>query len=187
MTNSLPHGTSHKQNETPRLIAISGKQYAGKDTLAALLKKRCHNAVISPIAAAIKTLYAQRHGISLQTIEANKAHHRAGLVRLGSWGRSKSEDFWLQQALQPFHEGQTVIIPDLRLASEYNSLQAIGAYFIRIEAPREHRQARGHLVGEDDPTETELDGGNWHWDAMIINDSDKDHLNHQLQQHVPWF
>ena len=163
----------------PCLVAVSGKQYAGKDQLAdwlmATLPQRFGVAVVkTPIALAIKQLYAQQNNLSLNDLEAHKARHRSGLIALGNWGREQSPDFWLEQILvgAKRFEGLT-IVSDMRLSREYERLKATGALLIRVEADRAVRQMRaeslgGTLTNETDATECALDAVE-QWDAVILN------------------
>ena len=57
--------------QSPVIIAISGKQYAGKDTLADWLLERFPLLEKRPLAQAIKQEYAQIHSLSLEELEAN--------------------------------------------------------------------------------------------------------------------
>lgn len=159
-----------------QLIAISGKQYAGKDLLTSLLLKHLPDFQKVPLAGAIKQAYAKQHQISLEVLEANKAMHRPGLIALGNWGREQDPDYWLKQVLiQPGKK----IISDLRLKREYDLLKAEGAYLIRLEASREVRAERGTIVSEADPTETDLDSIT-EWDAVLENNADIAQLQHQI-------
>lgn len=52
-----------------------------------------------------------------------------------------------------------------------------------MEASRETRAKRGELIGEDDITETGLDHIK-DWDYVIDNNSDYEHLEHQIDKLV---
>lgn len=154
-----------KQLKTAQLIGISGKQYSGKDLLASLLQQHLPQFHLTPIAFAIKQAYAQQRQMDLATLEAHKAEHRPGLIALGNWGRQQDPDYWLRQVLSlPGPK----IISDVRLMREYELLKQQGAYLIRLNASRDTRLQRGHLVSEDDPTECELDTQT-DWDAVLSN------------------
>jgi phosphomevalonate kinase len=157
---------------THRIIAISGKQYAGKDVLTRFLLEALPDAQQVAIAQEIKRLYAEQHGLSLAEIEADKARHRPGLIALGDWGRSQDQDYWLIQALnRPLDEGKSIrILSDLRLKREDDYLKALGAFRIRLEASRSVRALRGQLVSEADPTECDLDAVT-DWQACLHNDT----------------
>lgn len=166
-TRPEPHALRNAQ-----LIAISGKQYTGKDLLADLLIERLPGFKKIPLALAIKEEFAKRHGLTLAEVEANKAHYRPGLIDLGNWGRAQDPDYWLKQVLsQPGKK----VISDMRLKREYDLLKAKGAFLIRLEASREIRARRGNIVSEDDRTERELDEIT-DWDLVLKNNASPDEL-----------
>lgn len=150
---------------SPTLIGLSGKQYAGKDQVAALLLEALPGYEKIPLALAIKKAYAAQHNLTLAQIEADKAVHRPGLIALGDWGRAQDPDYWLKQVLTlPGNK----IISDVRLMREHDLLRQMGATLIRVEADRDIRAHRGTLVKEDDPTECALDEIR-DWDKVILN------------------
>ncbi len=176
MTENRP--PNPKTLENARIIAISGKQYVGKDCLADLLMARLPGLRKVPLAGAIKQAYAERQGLTVTAVEADKARHRPGLIAMGDWGRAQDPDYWLKQVLaQPGR----LIIPDVRLQREYDMLKAAGAYLIRLEADRAVRAGRGTIVSEDDPTETQLDGVT-DWDAVLTNNGTVAELAAQLER-----
>jgi len=162
-----------------QLVALSGKQYAGKDQLADWLVgtvPSCLGVAVqkTPIAGAIKQLYAEKNHLSLKEVEAHKAQHRSGLIELGNWGRQQSPDYWLERVLDEAQQFDGItIISDMRLPREYDRLKAAGALLVRVEAARGIRQARaeslgGSLTNESDATECALDAIQ-HWDALLTN------------------
>ena len=170
----------------PCLVAVSGKQYAGKDQLAdwlmAALTQRFGTAVAkTPIAGAIKQLYAQQNSLSLCQLEAHKAQHRSGLIALGNWGRGQSPDFWLERVLEAAEEFNGItVVSDMRLPREYDRFKASGAVLVRVEADRAVRQARaeslgGTLTNETDDTECALDAMT-DWDCVLPNNGTVDAL-----------
>ncbi len=163
---------------TATLIGISGKQYAGKDFLADMLLKQLPGFTKIPLALAIKQVYAQQQGLSVDEVEQHKAQHRPGLIALGDWGRQQSPNYWLRQALAA--PGKK-IISDVRLKHEHDFLRNQGAYLIRLEADRDIRGHRGSLVSEQDLTETQLDTVT-DWDAVLTNNGDPTALATQLQK-----
>lgn len=169
------HGKSLREAS---LIGISGKQYAGKDFLTEMLLARLPGFKRVPLAHAIKQAYAKQHGLTLEEIERDKAHHRPGLIELGDWGRRQDPQYWLKQALA---EPGKKIISDVRLKHEYNFLRSHGAFMIRLEADRETRAQRGNIVSETDLTETDLDDIT-DWDAILTNNTSADELENQLQK-----
>ncbi len=160
------------------IIAISGKQFSGKDQLTEILIKHLPNFTQIPLALAIKQAYGEKYGLSLDEIEANKAQHRPGLIKLGDWGRSQDPDYWLKQVLE---SSGNKIISDVRLKREYDLLKAQDAFLIRLEASREIRSQRGTLVSENDLTECDLDNTS-HWDALLRNEGSIQELEEQLKK-----
>jgi len=154
------------------LIALSGKQLAGKDQVARWICEHLSGFQQCPIAQAIKETYAQQHGLTLADIEAHKAQHRPGLIALGDWGRAQDADYWLHAVL---NKPRPLVVSDVRLPREYTLLREAGAYCIRVEASREVRVSRGALTAEDDPTETALDKVN-DWDAVVVNEGSPEEL-----------
>lgn len=174
-TRPEPHALRNAQ-----LIAISGKQYTGKDLLADLLIDRLPGFKKIPLALAIKEEFAKRHSLTLAEVEANKAHYRPGLIELGNWGRGQDPDYWLRQVLsQPGKK----VISDMRLKREYDLLKAKGAFLIRLEASREIRAQRGNIVSENDPTERELDAIT-EWDLMLENNASPDELAEKMTPYL---
>lgn len=167
-----------KTLENARIIAISGKQYVGKDCLADLLMARLPGLRKVPLAGAIKAAYARQNGLSMEEIETHKALHRPGLIAMGDWGRAQDPDYWLKQVLD---QPGRLIIPDVRLKREYDMLKAAGAYLIRLEADRAVRAGRGTIVSEADPTETQLDPIT-DWDAVLTNNGTVAELAAQLER-----
>ncbi len=161
------------------VIAISGKQFSGKDTVAHLLLEALPGFQQIPIARAIKQAYAAQHNLTLEAIETDKATHRPGLIALGNWGRAQDADYWLKHLLEI---PGAKIISDLRLRHEYDLLKANGAFLIRVNAERAVRAQRGTLVSETDPTECDLDDippeG---WDIVIENNGSLEMLYAALQ------
>lgn len=158
------------------LIGISGKQYAGKDTLAAILMERFPRYQKTPLAFAIKQAFAQEQGITIDEIDANKGQYRPGLIAKGDWGRAQDLDYWIKQV---FAVPGAKIVSDVRMKREYELLRQAGALMIRINADRDERAKRGTLVSEHDKTELELDEIT-DWDWVIENNQSIDDLKAQL-------
>lgn len=169
---------TRKDLRNAEIIAISGKQYSGKDLLADLLLKRLPDFRKIPLALAIKQEYAKHNHLTLEQIEANKAQYRPDLITLGDWGRQQDPDYWIKQVLaQPGKK----IISDVRLKREYDLLREHGAFLIRLNADRAVRAQRGKIVSEDDPTERDLDSI-IEWDAILANNGSLQELTRQLDK-----
>lgn len=158
-----------------KIIVISGKQYSGKDTLAALLLNDLTNFVRVGIGDAIKYEYAKKNGITFDEIAKNKHLYRSGLIELGNYGRSIDPDYWLKSIVEM---KENVIVPDVRVEHEVELFKSYGAYSIRVEASYENRSKRAVITNADDPTETALDDYK-SWDAVVDNNSDFSNLEKQ--------
>lgn len=159
------------------LIAISGKQFAGKDKLADLLLAELPGFYKVPLAKAIKIEFANLYHLTPDDIESDKPRYRTGLIALGQGRRLEDPDYWIKQVLQV--PGQK-IVSDLRMRREFDYFKAHRAFLIRLEADRAVRAKRGTLVSEDDATECELDDMTG-WDAVVINNGTLDELKRQVK------
>lgn len=158
-----------------KIIVISGKQYSGKDTLAALLLSDLTDFVRVGIGDAIKYEYAKKNGVTFDEIVKNKHLYRSGLIELGNYGRSIDPDYWLKSIVEM---KENVIVPDVRVEHEVQLFKSYGAYSIRVEASYENRSKRAVITNADDPTETALDDYKG-WDAVVDNNSDFSNLEKQ--------
>lgn len=155
-----------------KIIIFSGKQYSGKDTLAKILLENMpefHRCAMGDI---IKLEYGRQHNLTYDEIEKNKSKYRQGLIELGNWGRSQSDDYWIKKIIS---EEGNIMVTDVRVPFEYETFKNAGAITIRVECPREIRAKRGELIGENDITEIGLDDIT-DWDYIITNDSDYESL-----------
>lgn len=166
----------------PRIIGLSGKQFAGKDQVCQMLQEIMPVYRQLPLALAIKKRYAADHHLTLEELEANKAQHRPGLIAMGDWGRAQDPDYWLKQVI---NEPGYLIISDVRLLREFELLKSMGAYLIRVNAQRDVRENRGTLVNEADATECQLDEVTG-WDAVLENNDTllilREKVTHLLHQ-----
>ena len=160
-----------------RIIIFSGKQYAGKDTAAKILMDVMPSIQRCAMGDVIKLEYGRLHNVSFEEIEANKPKYRQGLIDLGNWGRSQSQDYWLEKIIE--QEGN-IVVTDVRIKHEYELFKSAGAISIRVEADRNLREQRGgKLVGEDDVTEVDLDDIKV-WDYIIDNNKDYETLKKEV-------
>ena len=159
------------------VIAVSGKQFSGKDTVVEILLQYLTNFKRIGIGDAIKEEYSKRTGLSLEEIQKNKSIYRPDLIALGDEGRAISSDYWLRKILD---SDFNVIISDLRLKNELNLAKEYNAITIRIESSRENRAKRGNIVKENDLTETDLDDIQ-SWDYVIENNSDYETLKNEVK------
>lgn len=158
---------------TKRIITFSGKQYSGKDTAARILMEAMPEFKRCAMGDIIKIEYGKINNLTYDEIEANKSQYRQGLIDLGNWGRKQSPDYWIQKIIE--QEGN-IVVTDVRIKHEYETFKKAGAITIRVEAPREIREARGgKLIGENDVTEVDLDNIQ-NWDFLIDNSKDYENL-----------
>lgn len=162
------------------LIAISGKQYTGKDLFADLLLEGLPEFRKAPLARGIKMEFAALYDLTPEEIENNKSVYRSGLITLGQRRRQQDPNYWIKKVLEiPGPK----IISDLRLEREYEIFRQRGAFLIRLEAHRDVRAQRGELVREDDPTECELDQVT-DWDLVVENNGSIDDLRKKAQEAI---
>ncbi len=159
-------------NNHKKIIVFSGKQFAGKDTVAKILLNEFKTFKRIGIADAIKMEYSKKTGLSLDEIEKNKSTYRQDLIDLGNLGRSINPDYWLNSIIE--YKGNT-IVTDIRVKHEYDLFKNHGAFSIRVEASPEIRSKRGTLSSSDDSTETELDNIN-DWDYVLYNEGSYEEL-----------
>lgn len=155
-------------NNSKKIIIFSGKQFAGKDTVAKVLLEKFKSFKRIGIADAIKLKYSAQTGLSIEEIEKNKSRYRQDLINLGNWGRAQNPDYWLNSIIE--YEGNT-IVTDIRVKHELEVFRSYGAFTVRVEASEEARSKRGRLVSNNDTTETELDTIS-DWDYIIDNSGD---------------
>jgi len=160
-----------------KIIIFAGKQYSGKDTAAKIMLDILKDYRRCAMGDIIKLTYAKEHDLTYEEIEQNKSKYRAGLIKLGNWGREKDPDYWLKKILE---QDGNIIVTDVRVPHEYEVFKNAGAISIRIEASRLVRAKRGTLVGEDDITETGLDNIK-DWDFIVYNESDYETLKNNIK------
>lgn len=160
------------------LIAISGKQFSGKDLLADLLVEALPRYKKTPIAKGIKTEFAALYNLTPHEVENQKAMYRPALIAIGQRRREQDPNYWLKQVI---NISGPKIISDIRLKQEYDYFKTMGALMIRLDADRQIRKQRGTLVAEDDPTECELDDIQ-DWDMILTNNDSLDVLRQQVHE-----
>ena len=151
-----------------QIIVLSGKQFSGKDVVASIITDILPDFKHVALARAIKTEFEKQKNLTLKEIERNKHLYRAELIELGNKRRAEDPDYWIKKVLA---EKGNIIISDLRLKYELKTFKKLDAISIRVESGREERAKRGHIVQENDLTETELDTVT-NWDFVIENNGD---------------
>lgn len=161
-----------------KIIIFSGKQYSGKDTVAKIMLDKMPTFKRFAMGDVIKLEYGRQNNLTYEEIENNKPLYRQGLIELGNWGRSQSDDYWLKKIVE--QEGN-IMVTDVRVPFEYEVFKKAGALSIRVEASRETRAKRGELIGEGDITEVGLDNVD-NWDYVIENNSTYENLQEKTFQ-----
>lgn len=168
-----------------RVLALSGKRFAGKDTLAAIVGElaRARGRTLATFAFADESkraFAAELAGeVELERLLRDRAYKEAWRPRLTAFtvaalGRDPLA-FCRAVAERVAATPEPVMITDLRLRGEHESLRARFALrVIRVSRPDALRAASGwRRVPEvdDHPTETELDDPAL-WDEELVNDGD---------------
>ena len=165
-----------------KIIVFSGKQFSGKDTVAKIILEQFPNFKRIGIADAIKMMYSQKTGLSIEEIEKNKSVYRQDLINLGDWGRAQSPDYWLNSIIE--YTGDT-IVTDIRVKHELNLFRSHGAISVRVEASETTRSKRGQLASKNDATETGLDDIK-DWDFIIQNEGTYQELIENTQELIKY-
>ena len=146
-------------------IAISGKMYSGKTTLAEYLT-RVYGMDRVSFALALKERMVEA-GISRDAVFKDKPPIVRELLQIyGQAVRAQDENFWVDTALDTIEAGgmEDVVIDDLRFQNEASRLKEDGFYLVRVE-----RTTAGVHAGSHDISELDLD--EWDdWDLTITAD-----------------
>lgn len=142
-----------------RIIAISGKASAGKDTFALLLAEIAKtlgvDTHILPLAEDLKSIASQLWNVDPEYLKtyAGKAVLRSKLIQLGGVVREIDPNTWVDIVIRKIKQLQDpsgfVIIPDLRFLNElYRLLSEFGSdvFMVRMSAPVDARMNR---MGKD--------------------------------------
>jgi phosphomevalonate kinase len=160
-----------------KIVAISGKQFSGKDTVADVLVTELSGFVKAPLAKLIKEKFSQEKGLAVDIIDMNKPVYRVDLIELGNRMREEDPDYWIKAVLEA---GDSILVSDMRLKNEFNSFKKMNAITIRVNSPREERAKRGLIVSEYDSTEVDLDDIT-EWDYVLYNDGTHEELKQKAR------
>lgn len=141
------------------IILISGKQYAGKDTLAAVFPLLLGERSIQvSFAKEVKRECAAKFGLDynrLMTDQAYKSEHRQKLIDHGCGRRLEDPDYWVRTAyeqaakqfdeLYPWRMLRIIIISDWRFPNEYKWFndRQYTVLPVRVFATPDARRSRG--------------------------------------------
>lgn len=132
------------------IVALLGRQRAGKDTVADYLVKR-YGFVKMSLADPVKAVASEIFGMTEKD--------RGLLIQIGNKMREIDEDVWLNFLLRRIQElgASRIVIPDVRFVNEYETLSEL-AWTIRISASAQTRASREGYDPEfdNDPTEVGL-------------------------------
>lgn len=163
-----------------RLVGISGRKGAGKDTVAKYLSDKHPNAIRVAFADELKILAMRYFGLSWSDVNGTQEQKAAQcpsckpgvsvrnvLQTIGQSWRDLSPDIWVRnmartvEAIRSVSADDTlIIIPDVRYPDEVRAIQQWGGLVIRLNRipfPDSHE------------SETALDGFDG-FDALIFND-----------------
>lgn len=152
-------------------ILVSGKRYAGKDTVADILKSIIgRHAERLSFAAAVKRECANGHKLDFEKLMTNtpyKEQHRQLLIDHGKRMREIDPDYWIKATVAGAIQTPATshIVSDWRFPNEYTTLAALTdkhVIRIRVVASDESRRARGWVPSpvDADSSECSLDGYN---------------------------
>lgn len=164
-----------------KIIALSGKQFAGKDTLCLMLLKYLSGFRRVALADALKDEYAELAGTPRDQVDKLKAQDpkvRGDLIALGKKRREEDEDYWVKKVLE---QSGNKIVTDLRFPNEMNRFKEHKAILIRIEAQRSVRAKRGKLCHETDLSEIGLDHVN-DWRFIVSNNGSLEALEQEARK-----
>ena len=167
-------------------VGICGGRLSGKDTLAELIQEQTLQGEdwwgVQSLAGPIKEQYAELMQINKEVLAnqgAAKEVHRMGLITLGAIRRSDNIDWWCE-ALHQAHEGENIIIPDIRYKNELEYYKKHSNFFflVEIKASMESLVSRGWKKNAADETLSEMEYKEFSNEAVyaITNDGSKEEL-----------
>lgn len=175
----------------PKIIAITGRAGAGKDTLAEELELNYEYTVLR-FADPLKDMVCTLLGIDREELENRErkedpvygiggASRRRLMQTLGTeWGRQYiNTDLWatatIQRAIEAVQEGRHVVIPDCRFINEAEAIRKAGGVVLEVsrEAHIVDQQTLNH--SSEAPLPRSL------IDGIVRNDSSIEDLKLRLQ------
>lgn len=166
----------------PLIVVLTGRQRAGKDTVADYLKYR-HGFYKVALADCVKDVAKQYFGTEFKDREL--------LIQIGTKMREIDPYVWVYNLMRRIEvqfkllDIRHFVVSDVRFLNEWEFFtKEMGAWSIRVEADREIRASRSGYTPEheNDPTETEMD--NVDTDYVIVNNTDLLDLESQVDRAI---
>lgn len=147
----------------PQIIGISGKKRSGKDTLASLIAKNSLKEVERiAFADSLKEELAKACGVTVETIENNKAQYRLGLQWWGTeFRRAQCRNYWLDRFREKVNAStaELIVVPDVRFHNEADLVRELGGKVIRVTRP----------LADEDRHASEIEMDSYNFDTVVHN------------------
>jgi hypothetical protein len=163
-----------------KLIGLSGRKGAGKDTVFRFLREHHPELRIARVAFAdaLKEEVAQCLEIPVSAIEADKPRFRLILQWWGTeWRRHQCPTYWIDRAREKIaalrDTVDVVVVTDVRFINEARLIDELAGRVVRVANVRAETSADAHL------SEIEMD--DYPADAVIGNHGDLLHLYEQVR------
>jgi len=172
-----------------KIINISGKAMAGKDTSALILKEKLESknkkVLIAHFADLVK--YVSKQFFNWNGIKDEQG--RTILQRIGTdVVRTQKPNYWvdfIKGFLEMFQdEWDYVLIPDCRFKNEIEAFKQDGWPNVSVRIIRDNFISNLTPEQLNHPSETALD--NYEFDYYIHNSYDMDYLNKEVEYLVEW-
>lgn len=187
---------SKKLKKPPKqIIAIGGKKFSGKDTVANFLMMEftpevwAHTSTSQLIVSRyckVRT-NAEQTVLTPEKVYTNKEKHREALKKVGEKWEAIEPAHWIKSALSHVEDYDRIILDSVRRESEYQYLKSLGVQFILVETDPDIREDRGCQNASDNhKTETEAiellkkDPNTW----VINNNGNREDLKEEVKRFV---
>lgn len=180
----------------PLIIAIGGKQRAGKGTVIECLQMElgakwqvCSTSDCLIQRAASQISHATGQNVTEREILSEKSRYRPYLQKLGAKMEEEESAQVMKLALKPLlmEQRNFIIFESIRRASEYAHAKSLRAQLVLVDASEEIRKSRaGGVINPNDQTEIEgyeaikKDSGTW----IIKNEGDIKELRKEVFRFV---
>ena len=144
-----------------KIVFLTGKQRAGKDTVADLLVEHFGFTKLS-LADKVKDIAIDLFGMGDKD--------RGLLIQIGTGMRAIREDVWIDFLLSRPIPNTPIVIPDVRFPNEFNKLKDLGALAVHVDAPVDVRQYREGYDAEYENNATEEYLLDYEHDFRVVND-----------------